>query len=302
MAQYFHMLSVVILPIFLTCLFGATLQYFKSVDTRNLADISLYILSPCLVLIALAQSQGQGHNMWEVAVFTGLHTVFSLAAAKLSAKIMRLTPEVNAAVSLTTVFGNSNNYGLPVLLLAYGNAGFSIGASYVIGQILLVNSLGLYIASRSEVSPRQAIKQIAKTPLIYAALAGFLIYLMHIYLPQGIVNTLHLVGNAYPAIVLLILGVQLKRVRWTGAKRKEVWLPILLRLLLVPILAKFCLVILGIKGLLASVLFVQSSMPAAVNASVLAEKYGGDQEVVTLTVAITTLISFITLPLMILWG
>jgi predicted permease len=69
-----------------------------------------------------------------------------------------------------------------------------------------------------------------------------------------------------------------------------------------PILSVICIYVLGIKGLMASVLFVQSSMPAAINNAVLVEKYGGDKELVTLTVAITTMISFLTLPLFISIG
>jgi predicted permease len=53
---------------------------------------------------------------------------------------------------------------------------------------------------------------------------------------------------------------------------------------------------------MASVLLVQSSMPAAINNAVLVEKYGGDKELVTLTIAITTMISFLTLPLFISIG
>ena len=302
MAHYLSLLSTVVLPIAVVGLLGFVLQKWRKVDTRTLADVSLYILAPCLVIDALTHSSLRGHTVGMVAAFTVLQTAATWIVAKVTAKLFRFHPEIEGAVTLTTIFGNAVNYGLPVLMLAYGTSGFVIGTSYVIGQIVLLNSLGLYIASRSRVKPREAIVQVLKLPLIYAVLIGGVVTAVGWAVPKGIADALHLVGNAYSAIVLLILGIHFTTIQWRDMWRKEVWIPIVLRLVIVPVLSLACILILGIHGLLAEVLFVQSSMPAAVNSVILAEKFGSDRQVVTLTVAITTLVSFLSLPLLILLG
>ncbi len=302
MSHYLSLLSTVVLPIAIVGLLGYMLQRWRKVDTRTLADVSLYILAPCLVIDSLTHSSLQGHTVWLVGLFTFVQTAATWLLAKVMAKLFRFHLEIEGAVTLTTVFGNAVNYGLPVLLLAYGTPGFVIGTSYVIGQIVLINSLGLYIASRSRVKPREAIIQVLKMPLVYAVLIGVMLTVFGMTVPVGIGNALHLVGNAYSAIVLLVLGIHFTTIKWLGMWRKEVWIPILLRLIIVPMLSLTCIFVLRIHGLLAEVLFVQSSMPAAVNTVILAEKFGSDRQVVTLTVAITTLISFLSLPLLILLG
>jgi predicted permease len=296
MGNYWNVMFEVVLPIFMTCLCGILIQKWGRIDIQSLADVSLYILAPCLVLISLAESKHNTTNFKDIVLFTLLHTLFCWATALLTSRLLRLKEESKVTISLTTIFGNANNYGLPILLLAYGAAGFSQGINYVIMQIVLVNTLGLYIASRAKVSTRQALLKIGKTPLLYAVMVGLVIFAFHIGIPKGIANGLHLMGNAYAAIVILILGVQLRNISLSGIKRWEVWAAVGLRVLIVPILSLLCISLLGIKGLLASVLMVQSCMPAAINTSVLVAKYGGDKELVTLTVAITTIISFVTLP------
>ncbi|MFC5653340.1 AEC family transporter [Paenibacillus solisilvae] len=296
MGNYWNVLLEVVLPIFMTCLCGILIQKWRRIDIQSLADVSLYILAPCLVLVSLAESKHNTANIKAIILFTLLHTLICWAAALLTSYLLRFKEESKATLSLTTIFGNANNYGLPILLLAYGADGFSQGINYVIMQIILVNTLGLYIASRAKVSTRQALLQIGKTPLLYSVLVGVVIFVSHIAIPKGIANGLHLMGNAYAAVVILILGVQLRNISLNGIKRWEVWVAVGLRVVIVPILSMLCIALLGIKGLLASVLLVQSSMPAAINTSVLVTKYGGDKELVTLTVAITTIISFVTLP------
>ncbi|TBL72433.1 AEC family transporter [Paenibacillus thalictri] len=296
MDQYWQVMFNVITPILFTCICGVLLQKYRNIDLRTITDLSLFVLAPCMVIISLAESSHDAVNIWQVASFIATHTTLCWLAARLTGRLFRMDAGAMTSMTLTTMFGNAVNYGLPVLLLAYGAEGFSLGVNYVVMQIVLVNTLGLYIASRSNVNVKQALIQISRTPLLYAVAVGIVIFSLGIVLPKGIANSLHLVGNAYAAVVVMILGVQLYKVDWSKVRRKEVWIAVSLRLLIVPILSKLCLMLLGIHGLLASVLFVHSSMPAAINTAVLVEKYGGDKEVVTLTVAITTLISFATLP------
>jgi malate permease and related proteins len=293
------LLITVSLPIFIACVLGYLFQKYRNPDSKSLADLSLYILAPCLVIYALATTDHRLGTIMEIAAFTALHTLLCWGASILIGRLSGASSPARRALDLTTIFGNSNNYGLPLLLLAFGSAGFALGVTYVVGQIILVNTLGLYLASRATFEPKQAIQQIAKSPLIYAVLVGLFLFVTSIKLPESLLHSFKLPGDAYAGIVLLLLGIQLKKAKWSRMLRKEVVIASLLRIFLVPVLAIFALRLLSIEGTLAAVLLVQSSMPAAVNCVVLAEKYGGDKEAVALTVAATTLISFIWLPFLI---
>lgn len=299
MMHYLTTMSNVVVPIIIVCIVGAVMQRMRPVETAALAEVSLFVLAPALVIVVLSDSQLQGKNVIAILLFTVLQGAMVWGLAAIVAKLFRMPGTSASALSLTTIFSNSNNYGLPVLLLAYGHTGLVNGATYVIGQIILVNTLGLYVASRSQVSPKQALKQVAKAPLIYAVAIGVILYLVGVHLPSSINHGLSLLSDAYPGLVLLILGMQLGRIKSWIVRRKEIWIGVVLRMAIVPVLSELAILILHIHGILAPILLVQSSMPAAVNAIILASKYGSDEEMVTLTVAITTVISFLTMPALI---
>ncbi|MBP3038736.1 AEC family transporter [Bacillaceae bacterium Marseille-Q3522] len=157
----------------------------------------------------------------------------------------------------------------------------------------------IYNSSRSNLSGKQAIKHIFKSPLIYASIIGVALSLLHLSLPEGFGSAVDMLGTAYPALVILILGVHLRRTRISGLHRPEVWLGVILRIIFVPALAMLVLTVLGIHGMLASVLLVEISMPSAINTVLLAEKFNGDTEMVSLIVSITTILSFVYLPALI---
>ncbi|WP_197021219.1 AEC family transporter [Sporolactobacillus terrae] len=299
---YIHLFISVSLPILIICTCGALLQKKQPIDTKMLANISLYILAPALILSALSQSHLKGSYVLHIFAFSLIMTAVLWLLAVVAAKWMHLSEGSKRALTLTLVFSNANNYGLPVLLLAFGQSGFSLGAIYVIGQIILVNVLGMYIASRAEMSGKAALVHIVKSPLIYASLIGFLFAFLQLPLPSGIDTAAQMLGAAYPVLVLLILGIKLGHTRLAGIRRRDVWGGVLLRLLLVPLIAKGVLFLLGIHGMLASVLFVEVSMPAAVNSVMLIEKFNGDSELASLIVTLTTVLSFVYLPFLIRIG
>ncbi|CAM3043230.1 AEC family transporter [Paenibacillus sediminis] len=281
---------------------GFLYQKFKSPDTQTLADLSLFVLSPCLIISAVSGSELNNSTFGHIALFTIIQTALCWAASVGVGKLFRFSTPSLRAMELTTIFANSNNYGLPLLLLAFGIQGFTIGVTNVILHIVLVNTLGLYIASRSSFSPIQAAVKLARNPLIYAATLGLILYFFQIPLPTGLHNGLELIGGAYAGIVLLMLGMQLGKTNWRSSMRRELWIAVTMRIVGVPLLSWLTISLLGLHGLEASVLFVQSSMPSAINSVILMEKYGGDKELVVLAVAITTVASFFYLPVLIYWA
>lgn len=299
---YFTSFLNVSVPILLACAAGFAYQKAKSPDSKQLADISLFILSPCLILSALATSELNAAVFGNIALFTLAQTAFCWAASAAVGRLLKFEIPSRKALEMTTIFANSNNYGLPLLLLAFGTGGFAIGVTNVITHIILINTLGLYLASSASFRPIEALKKVGQSPLVYAALAGIAIFLFGIELPEPLTDGLKLVGDAYPAIVLLLLGVQLAKTNWRSSWRKEMWVSLAMRIVAVPALSWLTISLLGIHGLEARVLFVQSSMPAAINSLVMMEKYGGDKELVAVNVAFTTLASFLYLPLLIHWS
>ena len=292
----------VIVPLSLPVLVGALLGRFKKLDTKPLMTLYLYFLTPALILNTLATAEISFDDIYKTLSFSLLNLCFLWVIANILGKILKIAPSEVSGLTLVSTFTNSVNYGLPLVLLAFGQIGLDKASVYVIGQMIIVNTVGVYFAARSQFSVKNAVKSVFSLPAIYAALLALVLRLINLPMPVEVAKGVAMVAGAYSPVVLTILGTQMVKVSSIPSERKErstFWTGMIVRLVLAPLVACFGLTILHIDGILFSVLLILASMPVAVNAVVLAERFNASPAVVSKCILWTTLASFIVLPLLI---
>jgi malate permease and related proteins len=292
----------VIVPLSIPVVIGALLARYKQLDTKPLLTLSLYYLSPAIILDTLLTAHISHSDIYKTLAFSLLNLVVLWGIANGLGKLSKLPTSDVAGLTLISSFTNSVNYGLPLVLLAFGKLGLEKASIYVIIQMIIVNTIGVYFAARSQFSVKNAFKSVFSLPAIYAAVIALILRLLDLHLPSGITKGVSMIANAYSPIVLTILGAQMMSVKISKTEQKEhfaFWIGLVVRLLLSPFIALICLYILNIHGILHSVLFVLACMPVAVNAVILAEKYNASPKLVSKCILWTTLLSFILLPLLI---
>jgi malate permease and related proteins len=298
----FSTLFGVIVPLSIPVIIGALLARYKNLETKPLLTVSLYYLSPALILDTLLKAQVSHNDIYMTLAFSILDLILLWAVANGIGRLLRLpTPEVSG-LTLVSSFTNSVNYGLPLVLLAFGKLGLDKASVYVISQMVIVNTIGVYFAARSQFSVKNAIKSVFSLPSIYAAILALVLRSFDLHLPSGVAKGVAMIANAYSPIVLAILGAQMVSVKVAKLDPKvqlSFWAGMFVRMLLSPFVALLCLSILHVKGILHSVLFILACMPVAVNAVILAEKFNASPKFVSKCILWTTLISFIALPFMI---
>ena len=299
----FATLFQVIVPLSIPVIVGALLGRFKQLDTKPLLTLTLYYLSPAIILNTLLTAHVSHHDIFQTITFSLLNLVLLWALANILGKSLKLPASETAGLTLISSFTNSVNYGLPLVLLAFGKLGLDKASVYVIGQMVIVNTIGVYFAARSQFSIKNAIKSVFSLPAIYAAILAFLLRSFDMSLPDGVAKGVSMVADAYSPVVLAILGVQMVNVKISKNERRfetAFWTGMAVRMLVSPLTALFCIYLLHIKGILHSVLFVLACMPVAVNAVILAEKFNASPKIVSKCILWTTLISFFILPFLII--
>ncbi|WP_310358234.1 AEC family transporter [Neobacillus drentensis] len=295
----FNTLYQVFLPISFPVIAGWLLGKFQKLETRPLLTLTLYLLSPALIFNVITKSRIESADVMQTLAFCIINFFFLWLIANLWGRLLKMSSPDLAGLTLVSTFTNSVNYGLPLVLLAFGQAGMDYATVYVIIQMIIVNVVGVYLAARSHFSINQAIKSIVKLPAIYAAVAAILVQMMNFQVPAGIDKGISLIAASFSPIVLCILGAQMANVRNDGLARshqKAFWSGISIRLFISPLIAFFILWMLNIKGTQLLVMLILASMPAAVNAVVLAEKFDASPKFVSKCILWTTLASLIILP------
>lgn len=304
MQTVFSILFHAMVPLSIPVIAGALLARFKKLEIKPLLTLYLYFLTPAIIFNTLRTAKVSFDDIYLTLAFSILNLLLLWATANIIGKILKLPSSENAGLTLVSLFTNSVNYGLPLILLVLGHLGLDKASVYVVIQMIIVNTLGVYFAARSQFSVKNAIKSVFSLPAIYAALFAILIRFLHIPLPLGIVKGVSMIAEAYSPIVLTILGAQMMNVKKQILEqnvKSAFWAGLFIRLFLSPLVALFCLFVLNIEGILYSVLFILACMPVAVNAAILAERFNASSKFVSKSVLWTTLASFIVLPILIVF-
>ncbi|WP_248927050.1 AEC family transporter [Paenibacillus hamazuiensis] len=292
----------VFVPISIPVIVGILLKRYQKLDTKPLLTLALYFLSPALIFETLTKAEISLNDVSQTLLFCIFNFIVLWAAAVAVSKILGLSAPQLAGLTLVSTLTNSVNYGLPLVLLAFGQLGLDKASVYVIIQMILVNTVGIYLAARSQFAMKDAFKSVFRLPSIYAAAAAVLVRMLDFPIPATVDKGIAMVSGAYSPIVLCVLGAQMISVQGGELLRnvqKAFWAGIGIRLLLSPLLAAIILLALRIQGTLFAVLLILASMPAAVNAVILAEKFDASPNFVSKCILWTTLASFLLLPVLI---
>lgn len=294
--------SRTLLPVLLLAGAGFALGRTLKVDPRPLGRIVFYILSPILVFDLILSSQLPPGKIALMLGFTASLILISAGLAYLLGKLFHLERTVLAAVLLTTLTGNNGNYGLPVIAFAFGEEALAYASIYFVTNVIILNTLGLFIAGMGRLSPRTALLGLLRVPTIYAILLALLCSQLGWVLPEPLDRTIDLASAAAVPCMLILLGLELQRAQWNRNIR-ALSIPVAIRLVAGPFIGMALASFFGLPHMARQAGITQAGMPSAVMAMIVASEYDLEPALVTATVFITTLLSPLTLtPLLYFLG
>ncbi|TET98245.1 MAG: AEC family transporter [Anaerolineales bacterium] len=302
MREFLSLFTSNIFPIIAVAGAGFLLQRRTSLDPRPISAAIFHILVPALVFDLVLKTEIPKDDIVSMVILaSGVIVVMLLLSWALS-KLLRLPQALASAFILSVSFINSGNYGLSLNHFALGEAGLLWASIYFITSALWTNSAGVYIASAGRMNPLRALKNLARVPAVYAILLSLILRALNISLPQAISRPIELLATAMIPMMLLVLGMQIGK---TGPPKRLGLLSIVvaLRLVLSPLAAWFMAGALNMPMVGRQVGVLESAMPTAVLASILALQFDSEPDFVTGAILVSTLLSPITLtPLLYLLG
>lgn len=291
-----------LLPILLLSGAGFAVGKLLPIDSRTIGRVVFYIFAPMLVFDLLLHNDIQFTEAVSVIAFTAVMILVMGAITLAFGLSMKLERPVLMAVLIATMFGNTGNYGLPVVSFAFGESALQYASLYFVTTSILFNTVGILIASLGHANFKDAILGLLKVPTVYGVLFAALINGFSIELPVALSRTIDLAAGGSIPMMIVLLGIELSRVQWTNSLR-GVGMSVSLRLLIAPFIALGLGLLLGMQGAVWQAGITQASMPAAVNTTILAAEYKLDSSLVTAIVFIGTVLSPITLtPLIVFLG
>lgn len=255
-------------------------------DSALISQLVMGIGAPCLVVSTLGSVSLPQSDFWLV----GKVYVLVLALTALAALLLiRLTRRSLRVYFPALVFPNVGNMGLPLCMLAFGQAGLALALAW-----FMLNSVLHFSIGQTVVSGQRAWVALVSNPIILSVFVAVAMVVGDWQLPVALQNSVELIGGLTIPLMLITLGVSLARL---GVRHVGDALLFAVARLVIGLLAGWLVCEwLALEGVLRGVVLIQSSMPVAVFNYLFAERYQQGPERVAGMVVVSTLLSFLLLP------
>jgi len=230
----------------------------------------------------------------EIGIFLDMMIAAALAVAGfgvlgfVALKTLRLPVR---AFLTPLMHGNVGNIGLPITLLALGDAGMAYTMAFVVVVLISIFTVGMWIPA-GVFSPRK----LATSPIIYAVIISLVLMSTGLSLPQPIAKSFDILGGLSIPLMLLTLGHTLATLRVQSLGRAV--LLTVLHLIMATVIAFALIRLFGFTGAERGALILCCLMPSSVATYLFIDQhvpeYGPD---VAGFILVSTLTTIIVLPL-----
>lgn len=265
------------------------------------SSVILYVTTPAMIVVSFVRAFDRGvliTCLWVLLFSFAAHLLFFALTLPFFRKERA---EAAKVYRFGVIFANSGYMGIPLIISLFGDQAAIYASFYVVGFNFFMWSLGalIYTGDRSYISPRKMFVNPATIPTYI----GLLIFLLPIEgtIPGVVVDALSALRDTVAPMSMMLIGMQLANVKLKGIVSGGLLLSVALRLFACPILLFGLLKLLAVVGVYsdptgAYVSFICASAPAAAATGIFAEKFNGDRECAGKVVAITTILSVLTMP------
>ncbi len=289
--EWMQILTGVILPIFVMVGIGVLMDRSFKIDLPTLATMNFYVFVPALLFNDLSNNEVAMSELARIGLYTFVHAMllFMLGYGVFSMKGLKSSRVVMA---MSSGFYNCGNFGIPLIALAFGDGG-RVLAAVIMVQNLLNYTVGVFVFEKKQKNLGLALLGILKIPTIWAVAGGLLVNYYNVQLHVAAAKPILYMRECLIGMALFTLGVQLSRSLGLHHLSK-IGVMSFVRLIFSPVLAFFMVGFFGISGETARILIVVAGAPVAVNVYIIAAKYKMDEDLASLGVFWTTLLSALT--------
>lgn len=285
----------------------ARLQWIRAVAVKDLSNLVFMVLTPALLFRTMSTVHIETLHFGAVGIyFVATALVFAATIA------LQGFTTLAAARGLAHIFGNTIMIGVPLIGLAFGESGlvtlFTLISLHAL--ILLTGATVVFelAAARSrshtpgEPQPHmlrtvlQAVKNGILHPVPLPIIAGLLFAQTGWVVPEMLDKPLQLLGQALGPIALLLVGVTLAFSK-VGSSVAAALRITLVKSLVLPLVLGLLGWAMGFGGQTLAVLVVTASLPIGANVFLFAQRYDVAEAEVTASIAVSTAMALITLPL-----
>lgn len=284
---------------------GSKLGYLGGDFDRQLSKLVINITCPALILSSAMTGELPDRRFILPLLLISVITYIVLAGiAFILPRYLTKKKDDEGVLGFALMFGNVGFMGYPVVASIFGHEAVFYAAVLNVVNTFAVFTIGtILVTGKSEVEGERFQKKVLySTPMLAAYLTMAIVALEIDNIPEAISQPLTMLGNITVPAALLIIGSSMSQLSLRALLGNfSVYATALFRLAILPIGVYYLCILLGFSEFVVNINTVVIAMPVATYGTILCLKYGKDTTTITEVTFITTLLSMVSIPLLVMF-
>ena len=304
----FAAMFVVMITLFAIVLVGygaGKLGYLGGDFDRQLSRLVINITCPALILSsAMTGELPDREYILPLLLISVITYIVLTVVAYLLPHYLTKKKDDEGIIGFALMFGNVGFMGYPVVASIFGHEAVFYAAVLNVVNTFAVFTVGtILITGKNEVEESRFEKKVLySTPMLACYLTMLIVALRIDNIPEAISAPLTMIGNITVPAALLIIGSSMSNLPIKSLLgNTSVYATTLFRLAILPIGLYYLCQLLGFDSFVVNINTVVIAMPVATYGTILCLKYGKDTTMITEVTFMSTLISMVSIPLLVLF-
>ena len=272
-------------------------EYFDQEFGKKLSWLVVNVANPMLAISAVVNNEEQiaKKDFYVTVLLAICFYAFFLILAQILPRLIGVQKSDIGVYKMMTTFNNIGFMGFPVIAAAYGNGALIYAVPFSIMFNILCYTWGIQTLCGG--GEKGNWKRIINIGTI-SGIISIVLFFMQIPVPKMICSLSAGLSNLTGPFSMLVIGISI-----AAMELKDLFTDVkllkfaLIKLLAVPVAAMLLVCQVIDNRLICEVFLVMMATPAASMCAMLSQQYGGDYELAAKGVALTTILSVVTMPI-----
>lgn len=272
-------------------------EYFDQEFGKKLSWLVVNVANPMLAISAVVNNEEQiaKKDFYVTVLLAICFYAFFLILAQILPRLIGVHKSDIGVYKMMTTFNNIGFMGFPVIAAAYGNGALIYAVPFSIMFNILCYTWGIQTLCGG--GEKGNWKRIINIGTI-SGIISIVLFFMQIPVPKMICSLSAGLSNLTGPLSMLVIGISI-----AAMELKDLFTDVkllkfaLIKLLAVPVAAMLLVCQVIDNRLICEVFLVMMATPAASMCAMLSQQYGGDYELAAKGVALTTILSVVTMPI-----
>lgn len=275
-------------------------KIFSKENTSSFSWIILNLANPALIINAALENCRSVSFMDLGYVFITaliLYCVLIMFAA-IVPLVIKSPREERGMYSMMVVFSNIAFMGFPILNATFGTKAVLFGSVFLLPFNILIYTYGIKVMAKNGKNEKFNPKKFINVG-VCSCLAALLVYVIKPASFYVVSSFLEFMGNLALPLSMMVIGFSLISIDIKGLFLDARLISFsLIKLIVIPVIVLYFSGFLINDRMLKGVLIVIVSAPVASMVPLMAQQYGGNYEQASKGVALSTILSVLTMPLL----